>query len=96
MKVLLEFLLDITDIYTIYSLYVGLFLGLTIKLFIIWALKDANVELLSKKITYSIPLSDYQIQKKSRIAPKEIILWIIKYIRSRSGTGDDPDSVMIF
>ncbi|MGJ7921538.1 hypothetical protein [Neobacillus sp. LXY-4] len=92
---MLEYILDFTDLYAVYSIYAGFVLGLLLKLFIVWSLKEANFELITKKIEFSLTINDFQIQKKSRIVPNHILVWIIKFIRNKTGTGDDKEASMI-
>ena len=96
MKILLELILDFTDIYTIYTLYVGLFLGLALKLIFIWTVNNTNIDILSKRKQFTFTIGDLQIQKKSRIVPNHLLVWIIKFIRNKSGTGDDKEATLIF
>jgi hypothetical protein len=95
-KALLEYFLDFTNIYTVYSLYAGVILGISLKFLIEWSLKDTNIELITNKIEFTLTINDLQIQKKSRIIPNQLLIWIVKRIRNKCGTGDDNEADMIF
>ncbi|MEW8987486.1 MAG: hypothetical protein AB2401_10885 [Bacillus sp. (in: firmicutes)] len=92
---MLDYLLDFTNTYALYSLYVGLALGLLLRLFITWSLNETKLEILSNKINFKTTTYDIKIQSKSRVLPNHILLWIIKYIRNKTGTGDESEPTMI-
>lgn len=93
---MLEFFLDFTEIYTIYSLYIGLVLGLSLKLLLVWTVNNTNIDIFSKSNQFTFTISDLQIQRKRRIVPNHLIVWMIKYIRNKTGTGDDSEATLIF
>lgn len=95
MRILLDYLLDFTNTYALYSLYVGLVLGLLLKLFISWSLNETKLEIFSNKMNIKLTTHDIKIQKKSKILPNQMLLWIIKYIRNKTGSGDDTEPTMI-
>lgn len=96
MKILLEYILDFTNIYTVYSLYAGILIGLSLKLLLVWTLKNTNIDLITNKVEFSLTINDLQIQKKSRIIPNQLLIWIIKFIRNKTGTNDETDTFMVF
>jgi hypothetical protein len=94
-RIILEYILDFTNTYALYSLYAGLVLGLLFKLYLVWSLTDTNIDLITKKIQFTLTIHDIKIQKKSRVFPNQILIWIIKFIRNKTGTGDDKEAHMI-
>lgn len=95
-KILLEYILDFTNIYALYSLYAGLLIGLTLKLLLVWTLKNTNIDLITNKIEFSLTINDLQIQKKSRTIPNQLLVWIIKFVRNKTGTNDETDTNLVF
>lgn len=92
---MLEYILDFSNSYGLYSIYAGLVLGLFIKLFLIWSLQEANIDLFTKKVQVKLTSNAIQIQRKSRVAPNQLLIWIIKFIRNKTGTGDDQEASLI-
>lgn len=92
---MLEYILDFTNTYALYSIYVGLVLGLLLKLLIDWSIKETTIDLLAKKIQFKLTIHDIKLQKKSRVLPNQFLIWMIKYIRNKAGTSDDSDATMI-
>ncbi len=92
---MLDYFLDFANIYTLYSVYTGIILGLSLKLFFDWALKDANIKIITNKIEFSLTITDRKLQKKSLITPNDTIVWLIRFIRNKTGTGDEKEQSMI-
>lgn len=93
---MLEYILDFSNSYALYSIYAGLVLGLLFKFFLVWSLQEANIDLFTKKVQVKLTIHDIKIQRKSRVSPNQILIWIIKFIRNKTGTGDDQEAPMIF
>ncbi|NMD69944.1 hypothetical protein HHO41_06555 [Bacillus sp. DNRA2] len=92
---MLEYLLDFTNTYALYSIYVGLVLGLLLKLWFDWSVKETSIDLLARKIQVKLTTHDIMIQRKSRVLPNRLLIWMIKYIRNKTGTGDDSEATLI-
>jgi hypothetical protein len=92
---LIEYFLDFNNIYALYSVYTGIILGLSLKLFFDWAIKDANINILTNKIDFTLTINDLQLQKKSLTTQKDTIVWLIRFIRNKTGTGDEKEQEMI-
>lgn len=77
-------------------MYTGIILGLSLKLFFNWAIKNANINIITKNIEFSLTLTDRKLQKKSLTIPIDTIVWLIRFIRNKTGTGDETEQLMIF
>lgn len=92
---MLEYIFDITNFYTLYPIYASVLLGLSLRLLIYWSFKVEKLELITNKIEFKLTINCLQMQKKSRIGASHFLIWIIRFIRNKAGTGDDTEASMI-
>jgi hypothetical protein len=88
--------LDFSNIYTLYSIYFGLALGFLLKFIFVWSVKQPSIDLLTKRLEITLTNTDVRIQRKNRMLPNPLLIWISKFVRNKSGTGDEQEGTMIF
>jgi hypothetical protein len=91
---LLEYILDFNDFYALYPIYAGIIVGLILKSIWVLVVDDSDIQSFSSKLELTIPSNDQQIQKMSRNLPNPLLVWLIKFIRNKSGTSEDLASFM--
>ena len=88
---LLEFLMDATNIQLDYSIYIGILLGLSLRLLLIWKLDTLFVSTFQTRTEWNIQVKNLSLQMKKQLNSCPVILWMIKSIRKKEGPGDEPD-----
>ena len=86
---MLEYIYEFADLYALSPIYVGIIIGLILKSLWVWAIDDTSVESFTTRLELTLSKNDRQIQRKSRNIPNPILVWMIKYIRNKSGSLDD-------
>lgn len=90
-KSLIDGIMEFTDFSTIYTLYVGIVFGLTLKYFWRWKIGYSFVESLSTSSELAINISSTSFIVKSFRSLNPILHFIIRYVRKKYGSTDDPE-----
>lgn len=86
-----EFLLDTTSLQFDYTLYTGIFLGLTVQFLWIWNIDYRLVHSIYSSTDVHIQTKSTLLQMKRQMHSNTRLLWIIKFIRRKESPGDEPD-----
>jgi hypothetical protein len=88
---MLEFLFEFLDLYALYPIYAGIIIGFILNSLWVWATDESYYQV-SNRLELTILASDRLLQKKSRDLPHPLLVWLIKFIRNKSGSTDEPVS----
>jgi hypothetical protein len=84
--------MDATNTQPDFSLYIGLLLGLSVKIIWIWKIEylfiNTSIQTTSE---LNIAAKNLAIQMKKQMNICTLLLWIVKYIRRKESPSDDPD-----
>jgi hypothetical protein len=90
-KFLFDFLLDTANLQTDYTLYAGIFLGLTVHFLWIWNVEDKFVHSIHSTSDVHFEATSPIVRMERQIHCNTLLLWIIKYIRRKENPGDEPN-----
>ncbi|MDR6998271.1 hypothetical protein J2Y67_000699 [Neobacillus niacini] len=86
-----QILIDHSDINTLTALYVSLYLGISLKFLLSWSVKYSFMDSLSNPADTKIIHPIYFYKEKSRLNGNFILKRIVKYIRRKKCSQDDPE-----
>jgi hypothetical protein len=90
-KLLFDFLLDTANLQTDYTLYAGIFLGITVHFFWIWNINDRFVHFIYTNSDMHLEGTGPLLQMEIQMHCNTLLFWIIKYIRRKESPDDEPD-----
>lgn len=95
MIILLELLIDLTNIQAIYAIYVSILLSISVKILWSWLVAESfkNSSLYTTSI--DIHLNDFSIQAKSLPSTSNFILWMVRCVRKKLSRGEDGEHLVV-
>ena len=83
--------MDATNNQPDFSVYIGLLLGLSVKMIWIWKIDDFFINTsFQTNSELNIRVKNLSILMKKQINICILLLWIVKYIRRKESPGDEP------
>jgi hypothetical protein len=90
-KSLFEFLLDALNSQVDYTLYTGIFLGLTVQFLWMWHVDYRLVHSIYASTDVHIQVKSTLLQMERQRHSNTRLLWIVTFIRRKESPGDEPD-----
>lgn len=91
-----QILIDHSDINALNALYVSIYLGITIKFLWAWSIEYSFIGSVSQSANTKIIHPLFFYKKKSRLNRNFILFRIVKYIRRKESSQDDPEEPVFF
>jgi hypothetical protein len=91
-----EFLLELSEMNTLYAIYTGIILGLTLKYLWSWNTDYFTSTSYSNYKDENIINSPLMILKIYRVHSNLLFNWIIQIVRRKETSSDDTDSSVLF
>lgn len=88
---LFQVLIDLADINALTAVYISIYIGMTIKLLWAWNVECSFFVNISDTGSTKIIHPSFFYTKKSHYHVNTILMWIIKYIRRKKSSQDDPE-----
>jgi hypothetical protein len=93
---LFQILIDHSDINALAALYVSIYLGITLKFLWAWSVEYSFIDSVSEPANTKIIHPLFFYKKKSRLNRNFILIRIVKYIRRKESSQDDPEEPVFF
>lgn len=95
MILLLELLLDITNIQAIYAIYVSILLSISVKILWSWLVAESFKSSILYPTSIDIHRSNFSIQAKSLSGSSHFLVWMIRCIRKKQARGEDGEHLVV-
>ncbi|MBS4189617.1 hypothetical protein KHA94_05250 [Bacillus sp. FJAT-49705] len=89
---MLDFLLDVSNIPTEYTIYASFMLSLIVKFLWVWNIEYHFINSLNDTNNIDSFAINPLLQMQTYLQRNPLLNWIVKCVRKKVGPGDDPDS----